>query len=350
MNWSNPYLRPCMRRRFYIAIVCFTAFPMAGCRSSVDELRIQAAFAIQNGLDFVAASQTSTGGFVTDSWRVDNPKEIEPVDATFTASQILFSLSFCTDSATARGTCSRAVAYLLAQQQTSGLFPYYGKATPKTISPDVDDTSLAWAALKRSGQSIPRETLSAVRANMNEAGVLNTWIGDRSTLVAVDTGDLDAVVNSNALLMFGSAGETLDSVCKFVLARAESEQFRSGSPYYESPEAFTHAFSRAYADGGARCLSEAVAKIRAATFSLQKADGGWGDDLETASGVLTLLNLGYRGDAVDRGVRSILARQSADGGWALTTVYRGIGVPMRYGARSITTAACVEALIKYSKQ
>ena len=142
----------------------------------------------------------------------------------------------------------------------------------------------------------------------------------------------------------------MDSVCKFVLARAESEQFRSGSPYYESPEAFTHAFSRAYADGGARCLSEAVAKIRAATLSLQKADGGWGDDLETASGVLTLLNLGYRGDAVDRGVRSILARQSADGGWALTTVYRGIGVPMRYGARSITTAACVEALKKYSKQ
>ena len=349
MNWSNPYLRR-MRGGFRFGIFCFALLPTFGCRSSVDKLRIQAAFAIQNGLDFVAASQTPTGGFVTDSWHVDNPKEIEPVDATFTASQILFSLSFCSDSATARGTCNRAVAYLLAQQQSSGLFPYYGKATPKTISPDVDDTSLAWAALKRSGQSIRRETLSAVRANMNEAGVLNTWIGDRPTLVAIDTGDLDAVVNSNALLMFGSVGETIDSVCKFVLAQAASEQFRNGSPYYESAEAFTHAFSRAYADGGARCLGEAVAKIRAATLSLQKPDGGWGDDLETAEGVITLLNLGYRGDALDRGVRAILARQNVDGGWALTTVYRGIGVPMRYGARSITTAACVEALTKYSKQ
>ena len=348
MKWSNPYLRR-MGGGFRFGIFCFALLATFGCRSSVDELRIQAAFAIQDGLDFVAASQTPTGGFVTDSWQVDNPKEIEPVDATFTASQILFSLSFCSDSVTARGTCSRAVTYLLAQQQSSGLFPYYGKATPKTISPDVDDTSLAWAALKRSGQSIPRETLSAVRANMNEAGVLNTWIGDRSTLVAIDTGDLDAVVNSNALLMFGSVGETIDSVCKFVLAHAESEQFRNGSPYYESPEAFTRAFSRAYADGGARCLGEAVAKIRAATLSLQKSDGGWGDDLETADGVITLLNLGYRGDALDRGIRSILARQSADGGWALTTVYRGIGVPLRYGARSVTTAVCVEALTKYSK-
>jgi Prenyltransferase and squalene oxidase repeat len=349
MNWSKSYFRR-MRGGFRFGIFCFALLPTFGCRSSVDELRIQAAFAIQNGLDFVAASQTPTGGFVTDSWRVDNPKEIEPVDATFTASQILFSLSFCTDSATARGTCNRAVAYLLAQQQPGGLFSYYGKATAKAISPDVDDTSLAWASLKRYGQSIPRETLSAVRANMNDAGVLNTWIGGRSTLVAVDTGELDAVVNSNALLMFGSVGETIDSVCKFVLAQAESEQFRNGSPYYESPVAFTYAFSRAYTDGGARCLGVAAGKIRAAILSLQKPDGGWGDDLETAEGVITLLNIGYRGDELDRGIRAILARQSPEGGWALTTVYRGIGVPMRYGARSITTAACIEALTKYSKQ
>src|SRR5207245_10257034 len=99
MNWSNPYLRPCMRRRFHIAIVCFTAFPMAGCRSSVDELRIQAAFAIQNGLDFVAASQTSTGGFVTDCWRADAPAQRTQVDAIFTAAQVFYSLSFCYYSA-----------------------------------------------------------------------------------------------------------------------------------------------------------------------------------------------------------------------------------------------------------
>src|SRR5256885_8943377 len=48
--------------------------------------------------------------------------------------------------------------------------------------------------------------------------------------------------------------------------------------------------------------------------------------------------------SLDRGVRAILTRQNADGGWARTTVYRGIGVPLRYGARAVTTAACVEAL------
>ena len=68
-----------MRGGFRFGIFCFALLATFGCRSSVDELRIQAAFAIQDGLDFVAASQTPTGGFVTDSWHVDNPKEIEPI-------------------------------------------------------------------------------------------------------------------------------------------------------------------------------------------------------------------------------------------------------------------------------
>ena len=346
----NPYFRPCMGCRFWTAIVCLTVLPMFACRSSVDELRVQASFAIQNGLDFLAASQTRTGGFVTDVWEFDAPDESMPIDVTFTASQVLFSLSFCSESATARGTSQRAVAYLLRQKRDLGLFNYYGTATPRTIPPDVDDTSLAWSALKRFGQSVPQETLGALRANRNDAGVLNTWIGPTAKQRAPDNGELDAVVNLNALLLFGLAGESLDSVCKFVLERAESEQFRKGSAYYESPEAFTHAFSRAYADGKVQCLGKSVAKIRDATLSLQKPDGGWGDDLETASGVITLLNLGCRGEALERGIRAILTRQNADGGWARTTVYRGIGVPLRYGARAVTTAASVEALTKYSKQ
>src|SRR5262249_37905648 len=148
---------------------------------------------------------------------------------------------------------------------------YYGKATPKAISPDVDDTSLAWSALKRHGQSIPPETLNAVRGNMSAKGALNTWIGNQSSFVAIDTRELDWVVNSNALVLFGSAGETLQPVCKFVLQCMDNGCFRHGSPYYESPVAFTYAFSRAYADGGAKCLGEGVAKIRDIALSMQKS-------------------------------------------------------------------------------
>ena len=327
----------------FFVVLTFDCLSVDG--SSIDELRVQSAFAIQNGLDFIAARQTATGGFITDCWNVNNPEERNELDVTFTASQILFSLSFCSESASARGTCQRAASYLLAQKSPEGLFNYYGKATPRPVPPDVDDTSTAWAALKRTGQSVPKEALATVKKNVNAAGVFNTWIGNPP-----DPGDLDAVVNLNALLLFGLEGETVDAACKFALSKAQLEQFRNGSPYYESPMSFAYAFSRAYVDGHAQCLADGAEKVRSAVLSLQKPDGGWGDDLETAHGVVALLNFGYRGEAIERGVRAILSRQNADGGWALATVYRGIGVASRYGARTITTALCTEALTKYRAQ
>jgi hypothetical protein len=343
----NSYLA-FVRRCLFIAI--FFLFSNIACRSSVDEVRIQSAFAIQNGLEFVAASQTPTGGFITNSWHVDRPDERLQLDVTFTASQILFSLSFCNESASARGTCQRAAAYLLAQKAPDGLFGYYGKATPRPFPPDVDDTSTAWAALKRAGLTTPKETLETMRRNVNPGGVFNTWILNSASTPAPDNGELDAVVNLNALLLLGLEGESADAACKFALAKIQTGEFRNGSPYYESPMAFAYAFSRAFADGRARCLADGAEKLRSAVLSMQKPDGGWGNDLETAHGVIALLNLGYRGEAIERGVRAILSRQNPDGGWDLTTVYRGIGVPARYGARAITTALCVEALAKYRAQ
>ncbi len=113
---------------------------------------------------------------------------------------------------------------------------------------------------------------------------------------------------------------------------------------------FAHAFSRAYREGGVTCLKNGTTKIRDATLSLQNKDGSWGNDLETAFGALTLLNLDYRGEGLERAIKVLLARQSADGGWALAPAYRGAVMPLNYGARSLTTAVAIEVLAKYSAQ
>jgi len=339
-----------MRRTLSIAVVSFAAFPSSICRSSVDDLRIQCAFAIQNGLDFVAASQTPTGGFVTDCWHADAPEQKTPVDAVFTASQVLYSLSFCTESASARGTEERAAKYLAAQRESPGVWHYYGKATNITISPDVDDTSVAWSALQRVGVSAPPAALDAIRASRNQDGLFNTWVGDPSHWVGIDSRDVDAVVNLNALLLFGLVHENVGAVCSYIVKQVENDSFRRGTVYYRSPLMFAHAFSRAYREGSLTCLKNGAAKIRDATLSLQNKDGSWGNDLETAFGALTLLNLDYRGEALERAIKVLLARQSADGGWALAPAYRGAVMPLNYGARSLTTAVAIEVLAKYSAQ
>src|SRR4029077_18407423 len=168
-----------MRPVIWTALFCFAGFQ--NCRSSVDQLRVQSTFAIQNGLDFVAASQTSTGGFITDCWHVDAPEQKTPVDAVFTVSQVLYSLSFCQDSASARGTEQRAAKYLAAQRESPGVWHYYGTGTDIKISPDVDDTSVAWAALHRLEVPIPATALDAIRASRNENGSFTTWVGPPSS-------------------------------------------------------------------------------------------------------------------------------------------------------------------------
>ena len=69
-------------------------------------------------------------------------------------------------------------------------------------------------------------------------------------------------------------------------------------------------------------------------LSMQNQDGSWGNDLETAFGAVTLLNLGYHGNAVERAIKVILARQSDDDGWALAPAYRRAVAPLNYGARA----------------
>ena len=335
-----------MQRVVWIAV--FVAIPFSVCRSSIDELRVRCAFAIQNGLDFVAASQTETGGFVTECWHVDAPEQKTPVDAVFTASQILYSLSFCRDSASAQGTEERAAKYLGAQRESPGVWRYYGSGTDIKISPDVDDTSVAWAALHRLEVPIPHAVLDAVRASRDKAGLFTTWVGPSSGWVNIDSRDIDTVVNINALLLFGLAHENVYTVCKYVLAQIENGNFQRGTVYYRSPLMFAHAFSRAYREGDVPCLQDGVAKIRDAVLSLQNPDGSWGNDLETAFAALTLLNLDYRGEALDRAIKAMLARQSADGAWDLAPAYRGAVQPLNYGARALTTAVSIEVLTKYS--
>lgn len=340
MTKSRPMRGAAWTVAFYL-----TTFSL--CQSSDRGLRVQCAFAIQNGLDFVAASQTATGGFITDCWHVDAIDQKTQVDAVFTVSQILYSLSFCNESASARGTEERAAKYLANQRESPGVWQVYGAGTNLRISPNVDDTSVGWAALERLKVSVPLEALDAVRASRNEGRLFTTWIGAPSTWSNIDSRDIDTVVNINALLLFGLAHEDLDTVCKYVVAQIDNDSFRRGTVYYQSTLMFSYAFSRAYREGNMKCLDSGIYKLRDTILSLQSPDGSWGNDFETALGALTLFNLDFRGEALDRAIKRLLARQSEDGGWELAPAYRSAAQPLNYGARALTTALAIEALAKY---
>src|SRR5947199_1486940 len=201
--WKSDYVRPRPYSHLnagqfslthMLAIVCV----MFVCPAYSSELREQCTEAEKRGIAFLAVNQKESGGFTSYEWRTAMPDNKRKIGTPFTVSQVVYSLTFCNDNSTARAVRERAAGWLVSQREEPGLWRYRGRAD--LLPFDADDTAMAWAALQREGQPIPREALDALRADRNEAGLFNTWMGDPSTWrTNIDSRDPDAVVNLNAL-------------------------------------------------------------------------------------------------------------------------------------------------------
>lgn len=71
----------------------------------------------------------------------------------------------------------------------------------------------------------------------------------------------------------------------------------------------------------------------------------WNNTTEVALILLCLLLTSYRGPALTQAVRKITALQEADGSWAPNAVFQEGDT--YYGSRELTTAWCLEALVRY---
>lgn len=339
-------VQPALRATRVVAVLFFIGFE--SCSSEVTKRFFDAE---RKGIDFLAANQKETGGFETYEWRELYPDRKRTINSPFAVSQIVLSLSSCEQNPVARKIREKAAAYLLDQENEPGIWRHQGKRD--RVPPDVEDTALAWLALRGMGQSIPAEAVKIVLSSRNQAGLFNTWMGDPTTWAHIDSTEIDTVININTLWFLQENGEKADNVCDYLGRLVENDDYRKGSLYYPSPWAFTYAFSRARA-GGVHCLDKSAGKIREMTLSLQQSDGGWGNDYETALALLTLLNGGERGKTVDRGINQLVSRQGPDGGWKFETIYSGAprsgAGRFLYGSRPYITALCVEALAKYRQR
>ncbi len=324
---------------------------LSGADRREAQLRKSAATALRRGLAFLEQRQRENGEFPTYAWFANHSERRGYVATPFTASQILHSISFAGRDEADRRMIKRTLFYLLSEREPPGVWRYYAKGrAPHLISPDVDDTAQAWAALSEHGVGIDPQALEALRSSRAGSGLFNTWIGDPSEWVGIDSKEISLVVNLNALFLFSREGQSLPEVCRAAVAYTKTKAFENGTGYYPSPLAYTYFFTRAYADGRAACLKEGIPDVRAYAVARQRANGGWGNDLETALAVVTLLNAREKGPGVRRGIKALVDRQRPKGGWVEAPLYKGAVQPLYYGSASLTTAFCLEGLGKYLKR
>jgi hypothetical protein len=279
------------------------------------------------------------------------------------------SLSFCAAAAPVR---ERALAFLSGEMDRHGLWRHWTRAHPHCaqLPPDLDDTSCASAAIADPSRLAGNREI--LLCNRRRDGLFLTWILPRLRLgcaahrratwpqlrhiptlilffrrTSARPGDVDAVVNANALFHLGAfegRGRVVDFLLE-VLRRGGEAQC---DKWYENPFAIRYFLSRALAG-----------EPQAAELVIRRAEGAApATALDSALSLCTAIHCGRRPSEAEIG--ALLAAQGPDGSWPRAALYHGGrlrstggGFAPRHpdtphwGSEALTTAFCVEALSRW---
>ena len=295
-----------------------------------------------------------------------------PDPSIFPTALAAHSLACCPEAEPIR---KRALAFLDSEVDRHGLWRHWTREHPHAsqLPPDLDDSSCAAAALADPRRLAGNREI--LLGNRRGDGLFLTWVLPRllkggavhrraawpqlrhlATLVlffrrtSAAPGDVDAVVNANALFRLGGF-EGREKVARFLLDALREGREESCDKWYENPFAIWYFFSRAL--GG----DPAAAGLILDRLGTARPVGA----MERALALCTELNCGRRPAA--GAIEGLLALQSRDGSWPRSALYHGGRARLpgggfaprhpdtpHWGSEALTTAFCIEALSRWRQR
>ena len=304
--------------------------------------------AIEKGVAFLESAQLPSGEIpieMSPTPEMSGDCVRDPV--VFPAALAARALSITPSATRVR---SRALDFLLREIEPDGLWRYPSSEHPghDYIPLDVDDTSIASAALAAARRSFPNNR-ALLLANRNRRGLFKTWIvrwwpHPRKTWrffrdSTAKVGDVDAVINANVVNYLGVCEETRPAIAHMLaVLRANGEMM--STKWYESRFTVWYFFSHALREIAPEAGEMIVPRIEAATPRNAL-------DLALAASTLLLWNR-----APD--VQPLLDAQRPSGAWPRAAFYHaGLKrispnefqpTPPWWGSEALTTILAVEAL------
>lgn len=295
-----------------------------------------------------------------------------PDPSVFPTTLAAYSLSFCDEAEPVR---RRALTFLAAEMDGNGLWRHWTREHPHAaqLPPDLDDSSCAATAMAQS--RLMDRNRRILLGNRRGDGLFLTWVLPRllkggadhrraawpqlrhiPTLIlffrrtSAAPGDVDAVVNANALFRLG-AFEGREKVIDFLLGVLRDGAEESRDKWYDNGFAVRYFISRAIGDDPSA----------ADTILRRSATAVPANALEAALALCTALNCGACPD--DRSVAALLDRQSGDGSWPRAALYHGGRARLagggfaakhpdtpHWGSEALTTAFAIEALSRWASR
>ena len=261
----------------------------------------------------------------------------------FVAGLGLLALRECDDPAAVR-LRRRTRAFLHACMQYPGVWRYWPR-----LPPDVDDTAICSLAAGPHLWLLLARNVAFLLACRDRAGRFRTWMAGPEKVSAA-LNPVDSVVNANVVAYLGDRPETRAAQRWLAALVADASERDLALRYYPEPIDLYVAMTRA------RSLAPPVfARLRLALaariLSCRRPGGGFGDVMRTAQALTALhrLRAADRAEVVRPALDRLLAAQRTDGGWPECLAWLGQpGTALGFGSEALTTACCVEALLRVS--
>jgi hypothetical protein len=304
--------------------------------------------AIEKGVAFLESAQLPSGEIPIET----SPTPLMSGDGVrdpvvFTTALAARALSIAPSAARVR---SRALDFLVREMEPDGLWRYPSSEHPghDHIPLDVDDTSIASAALAAAGRHFPNNRRFLL-ANRNRGGLFRTWIVRwwphprkiyrffRHTTAEVR--DVDAAINANVVVYLGLCEETRPAIAHMLAVLRANGELMS-TKWYEGPFTVWYFFSHALREIAPEAGEMIVPRIEAATPR---------NALELALAASTLLLWNRTPD-----VQPLIDAQLPSGAWPRAGFYhaglRRISpnefqpTPPWWGSEALTAVLAIEAL------
>jgi hypothetical protein len=304
--------------------------------------------AIEKGVAFLESAQLPSGEIpieMSPNPEMTGDRVRDPV--VFGAALAARALSITPSAARVR---LRALDFLQREMEPDGLwrYPSTEHAGHDYIPLDVDDTSLASAALENSGRPVPNNR-ALLLANRNRKGLFRTWIVrwwphprrmyDFFRLTTANVGDVDSVINANVVIYLGDCEETRPAIA-YMLAVLRASAEMASTKWYESRFTVWYFLSHALREIASEAGAMIVPRIEAANPH---------NALELALAASTLLLWNRTPD-----VKPLIDAQLPSGAWPRAGFYHaGLKrisrnefqpTPPWWGSEALTTVLAVEAL------
>lgn len=270
----------------------------------------------------------------------------------------------------------KSAHFLKHQMDRGGTWNHYTKTHRwrKLLPQDLDDTACVSYFLEAMNFTIPSEYNKQIMIdNRNRYGLFYTWLTFRwrfnknktywylasreikhffKSMLFWHTHqctryDIDAVVNANILFYVGKCKET-SAIAPYLTNIIKKNKEDDCDTWYRNTLTVYYFISRNIATG-INELQDIAPIIVDRILKKQNVDGSFGESsLDNALAISSLIYSGYKGKEINNAIAQLLKQQNKNGNWDRRAFYYGGPKKLSsFGSEELTTAFCLEALVRF---